>query len=81
MEKLPEMFKPILWSYDFEKVDPEKMKKALVSQSINYGSLKHWSWLRDFYGTEKLKEIYLSLPKTSMRASSRRLAEIILINK
>jgi hypothetical protein len=79
--KLPEIFKSILWSYDFEKVDPEKMRKTLVSQSINYGSLKHWAWLQNFYGSERLKEIYSSLPQISIRESARKLALIILIRK
>jgi hypothetical protein len=43
---VPEIFRPILWSYDFDRIDPVKHRKTLIVQAINYGSLAHWRWLR-----------------------------------
>jgi hypothetical protein len=42
---LPETFRPLLWSYDFARIDPLKHKKTIIIQALNYGTLAHWRWL------------------------------------
>lgn len=75
--KLPAIFKPILWSYDFEKCDPVKMERTIISQAINYGTLDHWKWIRSFYGDEKIKKTLSFLPATEINLKSRLLAEVL----
>ena len=72
---LPEIFRPLLWSYDFEKCDPQKMKNIIITNSVNYGTLSHWRWIRSFYGNELIKERLRQMP-LSFRGSVYRLAEI-----
>lgn len=76
-KSLPGFFKPILWSYIFEKIDPETDKKLIVLSSINYGDLKHWRWLVRNYGREKIRDIIEQLPASSIRERARRLAGIV----
>jgi uncharacterized protein DUF6922 len=38
---LPETFRPLLWSYDFSRIDPLKHKKTIILQALNYGTLAH----------------------------------------
>lgn len=76
MKKLPEIFRPILWSYDFEKCDPEKMKNTIIANSVNYGTFSHWRLLRSFYGKKVIKERLHTTP-LSFRDSARKLAEIV----
>ena len=78
MEKLPDIFKPILWSYDFEKCDPIKMAKTVVVQAIGYGTLAHWKWIRSFYGDDEIKNILARVPATEIRPKTRLLVETIL---
>lgn len=78
MEKLPDMFKPILWSYDFGKCDPLKMGKTVIVQAISYGTLEHWKWVRSFYGDDAVKNVLARIPATEIRPKTRRLAEVIL---
>ena len=66
-EQLPEFFKPLLWSYDMEAVDPVKHKRAIIVNTINYGDLKHWRWLVDFYGGKNMQDFLSELPQTELR--------------
>ena len=52
MATLPDNFRPLLWSYNFSATDPERHKKVIITQTINYGDLHHWRWLVRFYGKE-----------------------------
>lgn len=74
---LPDNFKPLLWSYVFEKCDPNKMKKTLIVQALSYGNLSHWNWIRSFYGDEEIKNILSSIPVNEIRPKTRNLVELI----
>lgn len=74
---LPSFFKPILWSYDFSKINPEKDKESIIIQAINYGNLQHWRWLVKFYGTEEVREVLTKTPATEIRPRAQRLSSII----
>ncbi|KKQ19037.1 MAG: hypothetical protein US45_C0061G0005 [Candidatus Nomurabacteria bacterium GW2011_GWA1_37_20] len=76
MNTLPVFFKPILWSYDFTSCNPRKMKKTIISQSLNYGSTLHWKWIKSFYGQKEVFLIFSSLPKTEIKEKTRKLAEL-----
>ena len=76
-KKIPSYFKPILWSYDFEKLDLQKNGRDIVLNTINYGNLIHWFWISEKYGkAEVWQDIKQSRP-TELRPGVRRLAEII----
>jgi len=77
MTKLPPIFKSILWSYDFDKCDPEKMKRTIILQALNYGSLSHWQWVRSFYGNEEIKKVLAKAVVTEIRPKTRNLIEAI----
>lgn len=76
-ELLPYFFKSILWSYDFSQIDPQKSKKLIIVNSINYGDLRHWRWLINAYGKEEIRSELERVPVTELRSRARRLAEII----
>lgn len=38
-DHLPESFRPFFWSYRFEDLDPQKHKKTVIVQLVNYGTL------------------------------------------
>lgn len=79
---LPSYFKRILWSCDFESVDPAKDKKTIIVNAINYGDLKHWRWLVEFYGKEAVVNVLKTIPATEMRRGARNLAGALFsINK
>ena len=74
---LPEIFRPIMWSYDFEKCDPQKMKNTIITNAVNYGTLAHWRWISSFYGNELIEERLDKMP-LAFRDSARNLAKILL---
>ena len=76
MKSLPAYFKPILWSYSFSECDPLKMKRTIVSQSLNYGSTLHWKWIKSFYGEKEVRSILSSLPETEIKEKTKKLVEL-----
>lgn len=75
--KIPTFFKPILWSYDFSKINPKKDKKTIIVNSINYGDLKHWKWLSNAYGKTEISRILSKISVKELRNRARELAGII----
>lgn len=76
-KKLPNYFKPILWSYKLEDIDLGKDKKTIIVNAINYGDLKHWRWLKENYGQETIREILSTIPATEIKLRTRHLASLI----
>lgn len=77
MAKLPENFRSILWSYDFEKCDPEKMKNTIITNAISYGDFEHWRWIKSFYGVPDVKRALDNLPVSAVRPSAMKLAKMM----
>jgi hypothetical protein len=74
---LPEFFKPILWSYDFSLINPEKNRKIIIINAINYGNLDHWRWLLRYYGKKAIKETLETIPATEIKPRARKLASLV----
>jgi hypothetical protein len=74
---LPESFKPLLWSYDFDKIKPDECKKEVIIAAVNYGALEHLRWVIHHYGSSTVRNILSSIPETELRPASRRLASLL----
>lgn len=53
--KLPESFKPFLWSYDFEKLDLIKNKKIIILNLLNFGTKECTDELLKLYDRAEIK--------------------------
>jgi len=76
-QKLPNFFRPLFWAVDFNSLDLDKNKKSIILSAINYGDLKHWRFLSDYYGKDELKKILGHLPATEFKPRAGKLVEII----
>jgi hypothetical protein len=74
---LPETFRPLLWSYDFSRIDPLKHKKTIILQALNYGTLAHWRWLVQSYGREGVRDVLTHVPASEIKPRSLRLASSV----
>lgn len=74
---LPESFRPLLWSYVFEEMDPDRYQHEIIVQTINYGDLAHWRWLIDHYGLEAVRRQLMAVPVTEIRQHVRRLVALL----
>jgi hypothetical protein len=74
---LPETFRPLLWSYDFSRIDPLKHKKTIIVQTLNYGTLAHWRWLVQSYGREGVRDVLTHVPASEIKPRSLRLASLV----
>lgn len=79
MKKLPENFRSILWSYDFEKCDPIKMKNTIITNTILYGNLEHWRWIKSFYGILEVQKVINNISTSTFRPSAIKLARMMFI--
>lgn len=52
--KLPQSFKPYLWSYDFSKIDPQGDKKIIITQVLNFGTKEATDELFSMYKKEEI---------------------------
>lgn len=75
---LPETFRSILWSYDFEHLDPVRDQKTIIIQAINYGTLAQWRWLTQTYGRDAVRQFLSTIPATEIKPRARRLASLLL---
>ena len=76
-ERLPNTFRSIRWSYDFDGIDPLKQRKTIIVQAINYGTLVHWRRLIERYGRGSIREVLSAVPATAIRPSARHLASLM----
>ena len=74
---LPGFFKPIMWSYDFSKINPSKDKRRIIVNAINYGDLKHWKWMLVYYGKKIIQEVLAEVPVSEIRPRVLKLASIV----
>jgi len=73
---LPEYFQPLFGDLDFTHLDPHQNKQIILTRVINYGNLKHWKWIKDFYGKDLKKSLEL-IPRSEFRKPAQSLAKII----
>jgi len=74
---LPKSFKPLLWSYDFSRVDPIKDNQTIIVNTINYGDLEDWKLLICLYGRKEIIKTLTDIPATALRLRARRLVSFL----
>ncbi|MBU4332152.1 hypothetical protein L6279_03720 [Candidatus Parcubacteria bacterium] len=77
-KKLDKSFKPLFWSYDFNKLDSEKDKRRIIINTVNYGNWKHWQWLSNSYGQKELKQEIKNTPASEFRFPALKLIRLLL---
>jgi hypothetical protein len=76
-QKLPEMFRPLLWSFRWRDIDIEENKEDIILNAVNDGTLDHWRWLLKTYGKEEIKRVLNGRLITEFHPESLRLAQLI----
>lgn len=76
-KKLPESFKPLLWSLKWDALDTEKDKEDIIVAAVNEGNLEHWRWIIETYGKEEIRRVLAKRLETEFHPESRNLAKVI----
>lgn len=63
--KIQKILKPLLWSYNTEKIDLWKDRNLIITQGLNYGDWNTVEWLFKTYGKNEIKKI-VSRPKRGL---------------
>ena len=74
---LPDNFKLLFWSQDYLSLDLIKDKKIIIVNTINYGDLANWKWIKNFYGIDGIKQTIAKLSSTELRERVRTLVKLI----
>lgn len=74
---IPIEFKPFLWSYDFDKLDKNANKEAVISAILNYGTYNTFAKLFETYTKDEIKST-LSNTKTDWNKRSYNFWNLIL---
>ncbi len=76
-KKIPEFFRPILWSLKWDVLDVEKDKEDIIVGAVNEGNLRHWRWIIETYGKPEIRRVLAHRLETEFHPESRNLAKII----
>jgi hypothetical protein len=74
---LPEMFRPIMWSYRFEDINADKHREEIIVNTVNFGNLRHWHWLIKHYGKKEIHRVLQRRLATEFNPESRNLARLV----
>lgn len=74
---VPYSFKPLLWSFRFDDIEPEADKEDIIVNTVNDGALAHWRWIIDRYGRETIRQVLARRLATEFHPESLNLAKII----
>lgn len=75
--KLPLLFKPLFWSYNFSAINPKQHQKEIIVQTINYGNWEQWQWLVKYYGKKNLRRVIQDIPASEFRKRALDLVKIL----
>jgi len=56
-KRIPKSIESILWSYDISNASFEQDKETIITQCLNYGTLREVKWLFKTYGEEEIKKV------------------------
>ncbi len=74
---VPVMFRPLLWSLKWDKVDVLRDKEDIIVNTVNEGTLTHWRWIINTYGKEVIRKVLSSRLSSELHPESLNLATII----
>jgi len=77
MEKLPEMFRPLLWSLKWADLNVDEDKADIIVNTVNEGTLAHWQWLIKIYGKKTIRQTLTKRLTTEFHPESYQLARVI----
>ncbi len=75
---ISKVFKPFLWSYDFEKLNINDNKKVIIESILNYGDNVATQELFKVYSIEEIKKVYFDIKKSDFNKKSFNYWNIIL---
>jgi len=54
---LPHLRKSLFWDVNPDKLDPQKNARFIIGRVLDFGNLKEWKVIKEFYGLSKIKEV------------------------
>jgi len=73
----PKMFKPLLWGLKWNALNIWENKEEIILAALNYGKLKHISWIIKTYGKDEIRKVLARRLETEIYPESRNLARVL----
>ena len=73
----PKMFKPLLWGLKWNSLNIWENKEEIILAALNYGKLKHISWIIKTYGKDEIRKVLARRLETEIYPESRNLARVL----
>lgn len=77
IKKLPASFRSLLWSLDWDRIGIVKDKEDIIVNTVNYGSISQWKWLKETYGEKAIVSVLKRRLASEFYPESRNLARVI----
>lgn len=58
-------------------MDPTEHQKTVIVNTVNFGNLHHWKWIKECYGTPAIQTTLQTVPTTELRPPAKKLAEVL----
>ncbi len=68
--QIQQFSKHLFWDVNRTKLDVEKHKSYIIKQVLEYGLLKDWRLIQNYYGIEQLAEVAKSFRELDKKALS-----------
>ena len=75
--KLPDSFKPLLWSLKWDALDVDADKDDIIVAAVNEGTLDQWRWIIRTYGKATIQRVLEGRLETEFHLESRNLAKVV----
>ncbi len=76
-QRLPEMFRPLLWGLKWDALDVWKDRAEIILATMNHGDLNHLRWIIKTYGKQEIRKALAKRLETEIYPESRNLARVL----
>lgn len=76
--KIPDSFRPLLWSLRWEGLDPWEDREDIIMAAFNEGRIEQIRWVIETYGKDEIRSIFSRRLMTEFHPESRNLASVLI---
>lgn len=76
--RVPALFRPLLWSLNWEALDAWEDREDIIMAALNEGRLEHVQWIITTYGKDEIRSVLARRLATEFHPESRNLATMII---
>ena len=64
---ISELSPHLFWDTDYQKIDAEKNKKWIIHRVLDYGLLKDWKLIHNYYGLKEIANVVIQIKDLDLK--------------